>query len=496
MTEYARILTNVARASVRLSSGGRSTQRSFERRADCYGGCMRARLTAIVTAALLLAFASPAAAGYTRSFGPGSLVIPSTWPTRIVDPRPTARLQPCDRASASLSSIRPRPGTTPRATRQATSARDCVSRAPACAAAIRPPAPTSRSVRASWTETERRRHRDRSHGYRAALRDRRGSGGAGAAHRGVERHVPLATNPWAQRSVPRGDRPRSRRPSTGMCMRCCTNHRRLLGRQRADRDGVSARRRHPAVEWHGVPRGALRGWRVRPRHRESGHAHGREHHGRDGHLRRAQRRSPERLALHRRWRARVLPDHEHALGGQRSRDRAVRRWRLPRHASGVRRRDVHVPRPRGRREVRFPRFPDALLRRVPGRQRLREHRAQSCVALPRRRGAKRALLTTTGMPPDCPCTDADSVSSAAALAATAASRDVKERGAGFMIAAQPDENTLQIQPRHPVQPARRLMHHRRERARVQPEHRTRHDVHRRRGRHAITGPVAPRSRRG
>ena len=56
------------------------------------------------------------------------------------------------------------------------------------------------------------------------------------------------------------------------------------------------------------------------------------------------------------------------------------------------------------------------------------------------------FLTTTGTPPDCPCTDGDfeCVTGGCGGRDCCLPRDVKERGAGFMIAAQPNEDTLQI----------------------------------------------------
>ncbi|MFH2007474.1 MAG: MYXO-CTERM sorting domain-containing protein [bacterium] len=68
------------------------------------------------------------------------------------------------------------------------------------------------------------------------------------------------------------------------------------------------------------------------------------------------------------------------------------------------------------------------------------------------------FLTTTGDPPDCPCTDADF--ECVTLGCDGGTRDcclpsnIKELGAGFMIADQPDENTLQIL--HPEVPYNQL----------------------------------------
>lgn len=56
------------------------------------------------------------------------------------------------------------------------------------------------------------------------------------------------------------------------------------------------------------------------------------------------------------------------------------------------------------------------------------------------------FLTTTGTPPDCPCSDADfqCVTGGCEGRDCCLPRDLRERGAGFMIAAQPNEATLQI----------------------------------------------------
>jgi hypothetical protein len=58
------------------------------------------------------------------------------------------------------------------------------------------------------------------------------------------------------------------------------------------------------------------------------------------------------------------------------------------------------------------------------------------------------FLTTTGTPPDCPCTDGDFECVAGGCDDGARDcclpRDIKEQGAGFLIAAQPDSQTLQI----------------------------------------------------
>jgi len=58
------------------------------------------------------------------------------------------------------------------------------------------------------------------------------------------------------------------------------------------------------------------------------------------------------------------------------------------------------------------------------------------------------FLTTTGNPPDCPCTDGDFECVADGCDDGARScclpRDIKELGAGFMIAPQPNSDTLQI----------------------------------------------------
>jgi len=56
------------------------------------------------------------------------------------------------------------------------------------------------------------------------------------------------------------------------------------------------------------------------------------------------------------------------------------------------------------------------------------------------------FLTTQGAPPPCPCTDADfeCVTGGCAGADCCLPKDVKEQGAGFLIAAQPDEKTVQV----------------------------------------------------
>lgn len=68
------------------------------------------------------------------------------------------------------------------------------------------------------------------------------------------------------------------------------------------------------------------------------------------------------------------------------------------------------------------------------------------------------FLTTTGSPPDCPCTDGDF--ECVVGGCDGGSRDcclprnIKEKGAGFMIADRPDSNTLQIF--HPEVPYNQL----------------------------------------
>jgi hypothetical protein len=56
------------------------------------------------------------------------------------------------------------------------------------------------------------------------------------------------------------------------------------------------------------------------------------------------------------------------------------------------------------------------------------------------------FLTTTGTPPDCPCTDGDfeCVTGGCGGRDCCLPRDIKELGAGFMIAAQPNASTIQI----------------------------------------------------
>lgn len=56
------------------------------------------------------------------------------------------------------------------------------------------------------------------------------------------------------------------------------------------------------------------------------------------------------------------------------------------------------------------------------------------------------FLTTTGMPPPCPCTDDEfeCVAGGCNGADCCLPKDIKEQGAGFMIAAQPASNTLKV----------------------------------------------------
>ncbi len=181
------------------------------------------------------------------------------------------------------------------------------------------------------------------------------------------------------------------------------DHRRVLRRQRGHRHEVPACGRHPAVLGRRVPRSQVRRRNVRPRHRQPRHAHRRERHGRHGHLRRAQPRPRQRRAVHRGRPARLLPDHEHALERRRPRDRPVRRRQLPGPAGRLHRTPHHLPRPRGRRRgAPVPAAPHALLRRVPGRQRLREPGPQSRLALPRRRRPQGPLPHDRGHPAGLP----------------------------------------------------------------------------------------------
>lgn len=72
--------------------------------------------------------------------------------------------------------------------------------------------------------------------------------------------------------------------------------------------------------------------------------------------------------------------------------RVVQRRRVSSDTGCMRGRDVHLSRPRGRRRgAQLPPDVHALLRRVPGGQRLREHGAEPELAVPRRRRAHRTL---------------------------------------------------------------------------------------------------------
>ncbi len=233
---------------------------------------------------------------------------------------------------------------------------------------------------------------------RGALRGRRVAGGRGARHRRrVERHERLGCESLgATHRVLRGVRARG----DGVVRRLReegddsgADHRGVLRRQRRHRHRIPARRRHPAIQRQRVPHRALhRPVHLRSGHRQPRHAQRRRDHGRHGDVRRPQHRSPQRRTLRRRRVPGLLPDHEHALGRQRPGDGRVRRGRLPRDPGGLQRRDLHLPRPRGGgRGAAVPLLPHALLRGVPGGQRLREHRPQPGLAVPRRRRPSRTL---------------------------------------------------------------------------------------------------------
>lgn len=71
-------------------------------------------------------------------------------------------------------------------------------------------------------------------------------------------------------------------------------------------------------------------------------------------------------------------------------------------------------------------------------------------------GREGHFLTTTGMPPACPCTDGDfeCVTGGCAGVDCCLPKNAKERGAGFLIADQPDSNSIQIL--HPEVPYNQL----------------------------------------
>ena len=168
--------------------------------------------------------------------------------------------------------------------------------------------------------------------------------------------------------------------------------RRVRRRQRRHRDRLPARRRHPAVERRRVPGGEVRRRpTAAPAPRTPTCSPPRR--SRATSARATRRTSTTRTArcsdaTARRRTARSC----RCTGASTTASASSATAACPGDAGRVRRRAVHVQRPRGRRRgARVPRVPDALLRGVPGGERVREHGAEPGLAVPRRRRPRRSL---------------------------------------------------------------------------------------------------------